>query len=312
MVINDINVQRKRTGFPLNRVLKLYGITKSSYYTWFDDNGQIRPPIQRQPVNTGVLPEEIQRVLVYRNEHRDVGYRKLTWMMNDADVAYMSESSVYNVLSAYKMLYGWDSAKAADTEKEYKHKPQFVHHHWHTDIAYIKIMDNYYFLIMVLDGYSRFLLGWELMTDMRSSSVQLFVQRVKEKYPDTRPMLIHDNGSQFISNDFKGLITRLQIHQVFTRRNHPQTNGKIERMNKTVKDEAIRVKRPGSYQETIDILQEYEYRYNYQRLHAGIKFVRPADVFFDRQADILKARKEKIQRARRDRIIQNNRRKFVA
>ena len=227
-------------------------------------------------------------------------------------MAYVSESSVYNVLSAYKMLYGWDSAKAADTEKEYKHKPQFVHHHWHTDIAYIKIMDNYYFLIMVLDGYSRFLLGWELMTDMRSSSVQLFVQRVKEKYPDTRPMLIHDNGSQFISNDFKGLITRLQIQQVFTRRNHPQTNGKIERMNKTVKDEAIRVKRPGSYQETIDILQEYEYRYNYQRLHAGIKFVRPADVFFDRQADILKARKEKIQRARRDRIIQNNRRKFVA
>ncbi|MGC8901703.1 MAG: hypothetical protein ACP5OF_09635 [bacterium] len=59
------------------------------------------------------------------------------------------------------------------------------------------------------------------MTDMLSSSVQLFIQKVKEKYPDARPMLIHDNGSQFISNDFKGLITRLQIHQVFTRRNHP-------------------------------------------------------------------------------------------
>ncbi|MGC8685911.1 MAG: transposase, partial [bacterium] len=169
----------------------------------------------------------------------------------------------------------------------------------------VKIRDNYYFLIMVLDGYSRFLLGWELMTDMLSSSVQLFIQKVKEKYPDARPMLIHDNGSQFISNDFKGLITRLQIHQVFTRRNHPQTNGKIERMNKTVKDEAIRVNRPVSYQEAIDILHEYEYIYNYQRLHAGIKFVRPADVFFGRQEDVLRARKEKIQRARMERIIQN-------
>ncbi|MGC8580098.1 MAG: transposase [bacterium] len=287
MVINDINIQRKRTRFPLNRILKLYGITESRYYTWFDENGQLRSTIQRGSGSTAILPEEIQRVINYRNEHRDVGYRKLTWMMNDAGVAYMSESSVYNLLSVHNMLYGWDRAKTEDTDKEYKHKPQYVHHHWHTDIAYIKIRDNYYFLIMVLDGYSRFLLGWELMTDMLSSSVQLFIQKVKEKYPDARPMLIHDNGSQFISNDFKGLITRLQIHQVFTRRNHPQTNGKIERMNKTVKDEAIRVNRPVSYQEAIDILHEYEYIYNYQRLHAGIKFVRPADVFFGRQEDVL-------------------------
>ena len=226
MVINDINIQRKRTGFRLNLILKLYGINKSSYYAWFDDNGELKSNIERQPIKTRILPEEIERVINYRKEHRDVGYRKLTWMMNDANVAYMSESSVYNLLSARKMLYGWDSVKGTDTEKEYKHKPQFVHHHWHTDIAYIKIMDNYYFLIMLLDGYSRFLLGWELMTDMLFSSVQMFVQRVKEKYPDARPMLINDNGSQFISNDFKGLITRLQIQQVFTRRNHPQTNGR--------------------------------------------------------------------------------------
>jgi len=312
MVINDINIQRKRTGFRLNLILKLYGINKSSYYAWFDDNGELKSNIERQPIKTRILPEEIERVINYRKEHRDVGYRKLTWMMNDANVAYMSESSVYNLLSARKMLYGWDSVKGTDTEKEYKHKPQFVHHHWHTDIAYIKIMDNYYFLIMLLDGYSRFLLGWELMTDMLSSSVQMFVQRVKEKYPDARPMLINDNGSQFISNDFKGLITRLQIQQVFTRRNHPQTNGKIERMNKTVKDEAIRVKRPGSYQEAIDILQEYEYIYNYQRLHAGIKFLRPSDVFFNRQEEVLRVRREKIQRARMNRIIQNNRRKYVS
>jgi transposase InsO family protein len=312
MVINDIKVQRKRTGLSLARILKLYGITKSSYYSWFDENWDLKQPAPRQPINTGILPEEIQRVLAYRNEHRDVGYRKLTWMMNDAGVAYLSESSVYHILSAHKMLYGWDSVDKTDTVKEYKHKPQHVHHHWHTDIAYIKIMDNYYYLIMLVDGYSRFLLGWELLTDMRSRSVQLFVQRVKEKYPDVRPMLINDNGSQFISNDFKGLITRLQIHQVFTRRNHPQTNGKIERLNKTVKDEAIRVKRPGSYQEAIEILQDYEYFYNYQRLHAGIRFLRPADVFFDRQDDVLRVRKENLQRARLERIMQNNRRKYVA
>jgi len=93
---------------------------------------------------------------------------------------------------------------------------------------------------------------------------------------------------------------------------YQMSSGKIERMNKTVKDEAIRVKRPGSYQEAIDILQEYEYIYNYQRLHAGIKFLRPADVFFNRQEEVLRVRREKIERVRMNRIIQNNRRKYVS
>ena len=92
----------------------------------------------------------------------------------------------------------------------------------------------------MLDGYSRYLLDWELMPDMLGGSVEMFVQRVKEKYPHARPRLINDNGSQFISHDFKRLLQKLEIQQIFTRRNHPQTNGKIERMNGTVKQEALR------------------------------------------------------------------------
>ncbi len=106
--------------------------------------------------------------------------------------------------------------------------------------------------------------------EIRFGSVQLFVQQVEEKYPDTRQILIHDNGTQFISNEFTKSTTRLQIHQVFTRRNHPQTIGKIVRMNKTEKDEAIRIKRLVSYQAAIDILQKHEYMYNNQRMHTEI------------------------------------------
>lgn len=312
MLVNDIQVQAGRTGFTISRILKLYGIHKNSYYGWFDENDQLKGYQQRQALPTHILAEEIARVVEYRKQHKDVGYRKLTWMMVDEGIAAMSESSVYNILAANNMLYGWNGTNAEDTQKEYKEKPLYVHHHWHTDIAYIKILDNYYFLIMVLDGYSRFLLGWELMTDMHSSTVQLFIQRVKENYPEARPMLINDNGSQFISNDFKRLLTRLQIRQVFTRRNHPQTNGKIERMNKTVKDEAIRAHRPVSYQDAIEVLKAYEYVYNYQRLHAGIHFLRPADMFFNRSEQILQARKEKLLRARMARIEQNKRRNFAA
>jgi transposase InsO family protein len=257
------------------------------------------------------LPEEVQAVIEYRKNHPDIGYRKLTWQMVDENVAFLSETAVYNILSEHGMLHGWARANADPAEKEYRHKPKCPHHHWHTDIAYIKIQGIFYFLIMVLDGYSRMLLGWDLMTDMLGPSVETFIQTVKEKYPHVKPKLIHDNGSQFISLDFIRLVQTLEIQQVRTRRNHPQTNGKIERMNGTTKNEAIRPAAPTSYQEAIEILKNWEYQYNYQRLHAGIGYLRPADMFFGRGKQILAEREEKLEMARSNRK-QKNREAVVA
>jgi transposase InsO family protein len=74
---------------------------------------------------------------------------------------------------------------------------------------------------MMLDGYSRSVLDGELMSDMTSRSVEDFLQRVREKYPMANPKLIHDNGSAFVSRDFKALVSRLGITSVHTRRHHP-------------------------------------------------------------------------------------------
>lgn len=221
--------------------------------------------------------------------------------MVDANVAFLSESKVYDILSEHDRLQGWSRVENGATEKEYRHKPKHVHYHWHTDIAYVKVGGIFYFLIMMLDGYSRYLLDWELMTDMLGGSVENFVQRVKDKYPHAKPRLINDNGSQFISHDFKRLLQKLEIQQIFTRRNHPQTNGKIERLNGTVKQEALRVGQPSDFQEAWEILNKYSYEYNHQRLHAGINFLRPADVFFGRGKMVLNERREKVEHARANR-----------
>ena len=247
----------------------------------------------------------MQAIINYRKLHMDVGYRKLTWMMVDENICFLSESSVYQILSDHDLLSPWLNNKFDPAGKEYKNKPLYPHHHWHTDIAYIKIGNIFYFLIMLLDGYSRFLLDWELMPDMLGSSVEMFVQKGKEKYPWAHPMLIHDNGGQFISKDFKELVSRINITSVHTRRNHPQTNGKIERMNGTVKSEALRPGCPSSYQEACEILNQYAYTYNYQRLHAGISYLRPADMFFNRGSKILGERDSKIKHARSVRKQEN-------
>ncbi len=252
-----------------------------------------------------VRKDEVDAVLKHRNLYPDIGYRKFCWQMVDENVAHLSESKVYDILSEHQRLGRWNQVENGDTKKEYQHKPKHVHHHWHTDIAYIKINGIFYFLIMMLDGYSRYMLDWELMSDMLGSSVENFVQRVKDKYQFAKPKLINDNGSQFISHEFKKLLHRLEIQQVFTRRNHPQTNGKIERLNGTVKQEAIRPSSPQSYQEAWDVLNNYSYQYNHQRLHAGIKYLRPADMFFGRGQQVLMERKIKIESARKFRKQKN-------
>lgn len=296
----------KRSRVSLEFCLEHFGVKKSTYYGWFNDDGSLKDSKPRTPVNDRkILPEEIVAVLSYRRKHPEIGYRKLTWQMVDENVACLSETAVYNILSEHGMLHGWARENADPAEKEYRHKPKHPHYHWHTDIAYIKIQGIFYFLIMVLDGYSRMLLGWELMTDMLGSSVETFIENVKEKYPHTKPRLIHDNGSQFISLDFVRLVQTLEIQQIRTRRNHPQTNGKIERMNGTTKSEAIRPAAPSSYQEALEILKAWEYNYNYQRLHAGINYLRPADMFFGRDKQMLIERELKLKIARSNRKQKN-------
>ncbi len=302
-IVSDIQIQVQRTGYPVRRILELYGIKRSTYYGWLEQRSA-EPQKPRKNL-FALLPEEESAILDFRKNHLGVSYKAFTHMLNDAHIAYASESTIYQLLKRHDCLKPNKSVSNANTSKEYKQKPSHVHHHWHVDIAYIKISGVFYFLVMMLDGYSRFILDWELMSDMLGSSVEDFVARVKEKYPYATPTLITDNGSQFISLDFKRLLSRLDIQHVRTRRNHPQTNGKIERLNGIVKEEAIRPACPSSYQEAWNILNNFIYFYNHQRLHGGIHYLRPADVFFGRKEQVLTIRTDNVTRARKVRFELN-------
>lgn len=294
----------ERTGFPVAKILELYGISRSRWYDWLKAKG-VKPKAPKRNL-LKPLPDELEAVLKFRALHPGVGYRKFTHMLNDANTAFLTESAVFRILQAHNLLaprVPTDDLQKAG--KEYKDKPTTIHEHWHMDIAYIKIHGIFYFLVMMLDGYSRFLLDWELMSDMLGSSVESFVQRVHDKYPSAKPKLITDNGCQFISRDFKALLHQVDIQHVRTRRNHPQTNGKIERLNGTVKHEAIFPSSPQSFAEAVQVLHEFAYFYNYHRLHSGIKFLRPADMFFGRQNEVLTKRYERVKVARGFRIEAN-------
>ncbi len=158
----------------------------------------------------------------------------------------------------------------------------------------------------MLDRFSRFLLHWELMTDMSGSSVEIFTQKVIDKYPEARPMVIHDNGSQFISHDFKRILFENNCTDVPTRMKHPETNGKAERFVCLIRSEALRPNSPSYYCEGVKVIEKYGDENKNRRYHADIGYLKPGDVFDNRGPAILARWKEKLKQARQKRFEINS------
>jgi transposase InsO family protein len=150
----------------------------------------------------------------------------------------------------------------------------------------------------VLDGYSRYVVHWEIRETMRERDVEVILQRALEKYPGVKPRLISDRGAQFIARDLREFIRISGMTHVRTSPYYPQSNGKIEAWHKTLKVTTIRPKAPGSLEEAIRIVAEFVEHYNHVRLHSAIGYVAPADMLAGRQKEIWQERDRKIEAAR--------------
>jgi len=98
----------------------------------------------------------------------------------------------------------------------------------------------------------------------------ILLQRAKEKFPEARPRIISDNGPQFIAKDFKEFIRISGMTHVRTSPYYPQSNGKMERWNKSIKSESIRPGVPLSVEDAERLITQYVQVYNEQRLHSAI------------------------------------------
>ena len=213
-------------------------------------------------------------------------------MMLDADVVAVSPSSVYRVLKAAGKLarrWGKPSKKGKGFEQ-----PMRPHEHWHIDVSHINICGTFYFLCSILDGYSRFVIHWEIRETMKESEVETIIQRAREQFPGERPRIISDNGPQFVAKDFKEFIRICGMTHVRTSSYYPQSNGKMERWYKTLKGECIRVKTPLSLEDARRLVAEFVDYYNTVRLHSAIAYITPTDKLAGRAEAIWAARRQKL------------------
>ena len=148
-----------------------------------------------------------------------------------------------------------------------------------------------------MDGYSRKILDWALCENMEGINIELLVARVKEKYPEAKARIIHDNGKQFISKDFKSLVSLLELYETAARICHPQSNGKLERFHSTLKTEHVRQTAYFSYEDAKEKMAQWIDFYNSGRLNGALLYLTPADYFEGRKESGLAERREKLHTA---------------
>ena len=227
------------------------------------------------------------------------GYRRLCFMMLDRDLVAVSPASVYRVLKAEGLLGNrWQKPSRKGTGFV---QPLAPHDHWHIDFSYVNVGGTFYYLCSILDGCSRSIVHWEIREAMKEADAEIVLQRAREKYPQARPQIISDNGPQFVAKDFKEFLRLWQTTHVYTSPHYPQSNGKLERYHRTLKEQAIRPKTPLSLEDARRVVAEFVEHYNTVRLHSALGYVTPQDRMEGRHQEIYAARDRKLEAAREQR-----------
>lgn len=289
-----------RTGISYRRIVHGLGISRSKFYQWQQRYGKVNEHNAWIPRDFWLRDGEKQTILDFWNTHGQEGYRRMTYMMLDAGSVAVSPSTVYRVLQEAGVLRRWNRNTNPRKGRGFE-QPLQPHEHWHIDISYVNIQGTFYYLCSVLDGFSRYLVAWDLRESMTEQQVEIVLQRARERFPNARPRIISDNGPQFIAKDFKQFIRLSGMTHVRTSPYYPQSNGKLERWHQSAKVECIRPQTPLSLEDARRIVTEYVEHYNTVRLHSALGYITPWDQLEGRAEQIFAARDAKLEAARQAR-----------
>jgi transposase InsO family protein len=302
---------KERSGWSARRTLAVLGVARGTYYRWIKEAAWTKE--KRDAVGPlqlfEALPEERAVVLDFARKHPTIRHRELAWRMVDEDVAYLSPSTVYRILSEADLVCrGRGRPKRYRQEEEKASRPD---QRWGTDLMYVKVNGVDYFYLGFIDEYSRYIVHWELLSGMDGLRVSLAGQAALETLPRNeqgellvKPEIRSDNGSCFISMEFHGVLNHYGLTHVKIKPHCPEENGIMERSNRTVREALEEVDIETRYQAE-DALARIIRWYNTERLHSSLGFLRPIDYYRGEPEKLQEARRKKLAAARHRRREKN-------
>ena len=213
--------------------------------------------------------------------------REIAVRYTDEKERFVSESTVYRLLKAQDLITSpaYILMEAGD---RFQHPTTRVNEMWQTDFMYCKIIGwGWYYLSTILDDYSRFILARHLCTTMAGSDVSdtlddalnfTGLDQVKVKH---KPRLLSDNGPSYIASELMDYLDDKGVDHTRGRPYHPQTQGKIERWHRSLKNQILleNYYLPGDLEQRIGEFVDY---YNHERYHESLNNLTPADMYYGR------------------------------
>lgn len=153
----------------------------------------------------------------------------------------------------------------------------YPNHVWGTDITYVRAKGSWFYLVAILDWFSRFVVSWRLSPSM---SVDFCVDALQEALTMRAPAIHNsDQGSQFTSEEYTNILKAGNIQISMDGRGRCFDNIFTERLWRSVKYEEVYLRDYQSFDEAKKSLSEYFHTYNHKRLHQSLDYQTPAEIY---------------------------------
>ena len=287
----------------VKQTLAMIGIPSSTYYDWYARwvDGGFDALADRSPCPKSVwnrIPDDIrEQVVEFALDHEDLTSRELAIKYTDEKRYFISESSVYRVLKDADLITA-PAHVVIRASDEFRDKTTRPNELWQTDFTYLKVIGwGWFYLSTILDDYSRYIISWKLCTTMKARDVTdtldmaLSASGCDQAMVVQKPRLLSDNGSSYVAAELVEYLNDKGMDHVRGAPHHPQTQGKIERWQQTMKNHILleNYYLEGELEAAINAFVEH---YNHRRNHESLGNLTPADVYFGRGPAILTEREK--------------------
>ena len=261
------------TGLSVRQVCRTLGINRSRLYK--------KPAGGRPKARCSVPDAEVVPVLrELAGQFPTYGYRRLKVLVSRRLGRPVNGKRIRRLMHAQQLITAARVERARPRPHPREVEATGPDQVWQMDFTKVLVGSTWYWLLVVMDRFTREMVGWDLSRRARASEVKAVLDRaLLERFPagvrGRGLKVASDNGSAFLSDSVQDFARLLEVELLRTRVRYPEGNGRCERLIRTIKEEEVWLNAYETYQEARDRLARFLDFYNAERIHSALAYISP-------------------------------------
>jgi len=262
-----------------------YGVSPSGFHAWSK-----RKESKRQ-IENELLSSKIMRI--HKKSHGIYGSPRITAMLR-RDGILVSENRVARIMQSKRIIGRIHNKKGrapatvevikkTDNKRLHTPQPTRINQVWVGDVTYLWQQKRWWYLAVVMDLYSRKIIGWSLESYRKKAlTIKALSNALQCRTPEADMIFHSDRGAEYAAGDYRGLLEKYGIKPSMNRPGHCTDNAHIESFFHSIKGEWIKGNRYDTVDELRNDIRKYiVYFYNRTRLHSSLNYCSPNE--FERE-----------------------------